>query len=278
MEQNRKVTFMKKRIALMLSIIMTFAMMFTACGTDPTLVDYNGYSYDELKTAIYDNLNMVSAVSQMSEYYGIETAQIKDRHNEEYYQFLLENGLTDAQIDASAAWDVVADEFGGFTDLVEDSFIITKAGKTLTTDVNMIFTAMDTTTREVQFEVVYDYYSMDITGISINPVYSLGEKMSKAGMNTLISMAIVFSVLILISLIIYAFNIFPYIEKKKKEKAAAEANSQAMAVLDTLNAPAEESNSNVMDDAELIAVIAAAIAASEGTSTSDFVVRSINRR
>lgn len=278
MEQNRKVTFMKKRIALMLSIVMTLAMMFTACGTDPKTVDYNGYSYDELQTAIYENLNMVSAVSQMSEYYGIKTAEIKDRHNADYYEFLLENDLTDAQIDAAAAWDVVAEEFGGFSDLVEDSFTITKAGKTLTTDVNMVFTAMDMSTREVQFEVVYDYYSMEITGISINPVYSLGEKMSKAGMNTLISMAIVFSVLILISLIIYAFNIFPYIEKKKKAKATAKANENAMAVLETLNAPAEEPVSNLMDDTELVAVIAAAIAASEGTSTSDFVVRSINRR
>ena len=34
----------------------------------------------------------------------------------------------------------------------------------------------------------------------------------------------------------------------------------------------------VADDTELVAVIAAAIAASTGTSTSDFVVRSINRR
>ena len=34
----------------------------------------------------------------------------------------------------------------------------------------------------------------------------------------------------------------------------------------------------VSEDSELVAVIAAAIAASEGTSTSDFVVRSINRR
>ena len=37
-------------------------------------------------------------------------------------------------------------------------------------------------------------------------------------------------------------------------------------------------DTNTVDDAELIAVIAAAIAASEGTSTSGFVVRSINRR
>ena len=40
----------------------------------------------------------------------------------------------------------------------------------------------------------------------------------------------------------------------------------------------KEENVPQTDDSELIAVIAAAIAASEGTSTSDFVVRSINRR
>ena len=43
----------------------------------------------------------------------------------------------------------------------------------------------------------------------------------------------------------------------------------------------EQSNAEaatLTDDAELIAVIAAAIAASEGTTTSGFVVRSINRR
>ena len=39
-----------------------------------------------------------------------------------------------------------------------------------------------------------------------------------------------------------------------------------------------EVQDNLTDDTELVAVIAAAIAASEGTSTSDFVVRSINRR
>lgn len=262
----------------MLSIIMTLAMMLTACGADPTTIDYNGYSYDELESALYENLNMVSAVSQMGEYYGIPTDQIKNRQNADFYAFLLENGLTDEQIDAAAAWDVVASEFGGFTDLDESSFVITKAGKTLTTDINMIFTAADNSAREVQFEVVYEYFSMEITGISINPVYSLGEKMSKAGLNTLISMAIVFSVLILISLIIYAFNIFPYIEKKKKEKELASANEKALSVLDGLNQPAENPVEAVMDDTELIAVIAAAIAASEGTSTSDFVVRSINRR
>jgi Na+-transporting methylmalonyl-CoA/oxaloacetate decarboxylase gamma subunit len=129
----------------------------------------------------------------------------------------------------------------------------------------------------VTFEVVYEYYSMEISGISINPVYSMGEKLSKAGMNTLISMSVVFCVLILISLIIYAFNIFPYLEnkKKEKEKAAAGTTPREEAVSPVVT---REEPQNATDDTELIAVIAAAIAASEGTSTSDFVVRSINRR
>ena len=120
---------------------------------------------------------------------------------------------------------------------------------------------------------------MKATGYTIEPVYSLSEKMSKAGMNTLISMSIVFCVLILISLIIYAFNIFPYIEKKKKEKAAQKQPVvEAASVQDEAVEQSNAEAATLTDDAELIAVIAAAIAASEGTSTSGFVVRSINRR
>ncbi len=267
---------MKKRIALMLSIVMTLAMMLTACGTDPTKVDYNGYSYDELEQNLYENLGLVSAVSQMCEMLEIESADLENRANEDYYNYFIQNGASEAQIAAAAEWDAVAAEFGTFTDYDEESFTVTKAGNTLTTDLNLLFTAADESTREVQFEVVYEYFSMEITGISMNPVYSLGEKMSKAGLNTLISMSIVFCVLILISLIIYAFNIFPYLEKKKKEKTAA----KAVDALDKYYKPAveEDVTSDEMDDTELVAVIAAAIAASEGTSTSDFVVRSINRR
>lgn len=72
--------------------------------------------------------------------------------------------------------------------------------------------------KDVNFEVVYDYYSMDVTGISVDPIYTLGEKMEKAGLNTVISMAVVFAVLILISLLISCFKIFPYLEKRKLPK------------------------------------------------------------
>jgi Na+-transporting methylmalonyl-CoA/oxaloacetate decarboxylase gamma subunit len=268
---------MKKKIALMLSMLMLSAFMLGACGTDPAAVDYNGYTYDELYENLDENLQMVQAVSSFLETYELSASDIYDHSNSEIYDYLVYYGVTDEQIAAAASWEEVAGEFGTYTAYDEDSFSVNKAGSTLTTDLTLAFTADDGSTRDVTFEVVYEYYSMEISGISIDPVYSIGEKLSKAGLNTLISISIVFCVLILISLIIYAFNIFPYLENKKKAKAAAAAAAEPKkeeipAVL------VPEVQPNVTDDTELIAVIAAAIAASEGTSTGDFVVRSINRR
>ena len=99
--------------------------------------------------------------------------------------------------------------------------------------------------------------------------------MTNAGLNTLMGMGIVFAVLILISLIISGFKVFSYIENKSKEKQAA----GAPAVKEAPAAPAPVvTAAPAQDDLELAAVIAAAIAASTGTSTEDFVVRSIKRR
>jgi Na+-transporting methylmalonyl-CoA/oxaloacetate decarboxylase gamma subunit len=265
---------MKKKIALMLSMLMLSAFMLGACGTDPAAVDYNGYTYDELYENLDEELQMVQAVASFLETYEISASDVYDHSNSDIYDYLVYYGVTDEMIDAAASWEEVAGEFGTYTAYDEDSFSVNKAGSTLTTDLTLAFTADDGSTRDVTFEVVYEYYSMEISGISIDPVYSIGEKLSKAGLNTLISISIVFCVLILISLIIYAFNIFPYLENKKKAKAAAaEPKKEVISAV-----PVQEEQTSVTDDTELIAVIAAAIAASEGTSTGDFVVRSINRR
>ena len=94
---------------------------------------------------------------------------------------------------------------------------------------------------------------MSITGYSVEPVYSLGEKMEKAGMNTVISMCVVFAVLILISLIIYAFKIFPYLEKKKQEKS-----EPSVAKDPVVTQIEQKEEQQLADDNELVAVIAAA--------------------
>ena len=259
---------MKKKIALALGMIMMI-LMLGACGTDPTTVDYNGKSYSDLQSEMDNNVSMVQSLYDLFDQNGLDPEELPDGLAD---QLASNYGVTEAQILASAKWQDVLEEFGDFESLDDKSFTVTKSGKTLTTDMTLKFTKKD-----VNFEVVYDYYSMDVTGISVDPIYSLSEKMKKAGLNTVISMGIVFAVLILISLLIACFNIFPYLEKKKTQKKEAKASdteettsAEPVAVVTTAT-PAT-------DDTELIAVIAAAIAASTGTSTNDFVVRSINRR
>lgn len=99
---------------------------------------------------------------------------------------------------------------------------------------------------------------------------SFGDKMGTAAINTLIGMGTVFLVLIFISFLIYLLKFVPMLLDKKKSEPEPVAAVPAPAV----TVPLEEET----DDTELIAVIAAAIAASEGTTTDGFVVRSIRKR
>ncbi len=103
---------------------------------------------------------------------------------------------------------------------------------------------------------------------------SLGSKMASATTHTLMGMGTIFIVLIFISCII---SLLKYIPKLlsilgggKNKKDEGNADEPAVTV--------EKEITDKKDDTELIAVISAAIAASEHTSTDSFVVRSIRRR
>lgn len=121
-------------------------------------------------------------------------------------------------------------------------------------------------------EIVLDSALATYIGITTNVHYSTGEIMAKAGMNTLIGMGTVFVVLILISLIISCFTFISKFEKRQK-KQEAPAPAAAAPVVEQIAAKEELS-----DDTELVAVIAAAIAAYEGAASTDgFVVRSIRK-
>ena len=111
---------------------------------------------------------------------------------------------------------------------------------------------------------------MKLTSMNVNVDYSLGETMSKAALNVLMGMLVVFAVLIIISLVIYAFRIIPYLQKKF---SGQEDTEKQAAVKEEV-----EETEETADDGELVAVIAAAVAASTGMTTDDFVVRSIRRR
>lgn len=134
-------------------------------------------------------------------------------------------------------------------------------------EVNVLGSSHDATV-----ELIFATESMTYAGITTNVHYSTGEIMFKALMNTVIGMGTVFVVLILISLIISCFTLISKLEGKQKKKAESPAPAAAP-VVEQIAAKEELS-----DDTELVAVIAAAIAAYEGAASTDgFVVRSIRK-
>ena len=256
---------MKKKFALVLCVL-AMVFMLGACGKDPKEVDYNGVSYDELeKTA----LGMAEGIDEMYQ----QIVVLAEEGNKSVDDILVEiqketsGSFPNYVYEGVEKWHATVGEIGAYKSVDESSFVIEKSGKTLTSSVTLQYED-----RTATFQVVYTYYNMEISSIVINPDYTLGEKLGKAGMNTLISMSIVFAVLILISLIIACFKIFPYLEKRKAAKKSTEQKDQVVTQIE------QREEQQVEDDTEIIAVIAAAIAASTGQSTSDFVVRSINRR
>ena len=114
--------------------------------------------------------------------------------------------------------------------------------------------------------------SLSYLPVALEASVSKVDALADAGINTLLGMGTAFAVLILISLII---SLFPIIGKiGKKPATPAPANKPAAAP--------EVEEEDLSDDDELVAVIAAAIAAYEGSNASasgdGFVVRSIRKR
>lgn len=124
--------------------------------------------------------------------------------------------------------------------------------------------------KKLIFSVTYDEKGQT-SSWKLEEYKSLGDKMAKAGLNTVLSMAIVFAVLIFIAIIIAQFkHIGNFQNGAKKEEVKAEPVVEAAPVVE------EE---NLVDDLELVAVITAAIAAASETESADgLVIRSIIRR
>lgn len=102
--------------------------------------------------------------------------------------------------------------------------------------------------------------------------YPMSTLLKQAGLNTLMGLGIVFATLFFLALLIGRMKLIPELLNKTSKKApeapkAAPAPAAAPVV-------AEE---EYVDDLELVAVITAAIAASQNTSSDGFVVRSIKK-
>ena len=167
---------------------------------------------------------------------------------------------------AMTAWDSAREELGD----------LKKAGSAEIEYSNDEYTAtvpVEFEKEDAEFIYVFDK-NLTPTSLSVDVKYSFATTMKNAALNTIMGLGTVFVILIMLIFLISLFQFIPGSgaqEAKTKKKAAEEAAS-APTPAPVAAAPVQEA-----DNSELIAVIAAAIAASEGTSTDGFVVRSIRK-
>lgn len=128
----------------------------------------------------------------------------------------------------------------------------------------------------------------NLESIDVAADISTGEILKKAILNTILGMGIVFLVLILLSFLISLIKYIPGILKKlmdETEKIRSKTKEDADGAAGGVDsAAAHDAGGNqdgmvpAEDDPELIAVIAAAVAASGQAQSDGFIVRSIRRR
>lgn len=237
---------MRKRIfSIALLFVMTLCLL-CGCGSEKT---YGGFTKDELEMETLQIIQTLSGCTPEDLDSGIE-----------YYKA---NGY-DMYADLFEGWKNITEEQGSITGYTDYS--IDQTGKTYTAKMELQFEK-----RDAILTIVYTGYNMEIESITVEPVYTLQETMSKAGLNTIMGIGIVFIILIIISLIIKSFELINKAQKKAEAKMAS-VTAEPAVIPGPIKVP------EPTEDEELIAVIAAAIAAATGKSTDDFVVRSIRRR
>ncbi len=168
-------------------------------------------------------------------------------------------------LNAIESWESAAEDMGDYEEIIgtESHF---------DGDDGIIDIRIRGSVREAIVEIVIEKNAL--ASVSVNVEYTFGEQMKKAALNTLLGMGTVFVVLILISFIISLFTFIPKIQDKFSKKKVQEEVKPAVQK-PVMQAQEEE---DLTDDLELVAVIAAAVAASEGASSADgFMVRSIRR-
>ncbi|MCH5261006.1 MAG: OadG family protein [Lachnospiraceae bacterium] len=165
------------------------------------------------------------------------------------------------------SWQSALEDIGDFVDT--NGGTVTAKGDDVVVNVNVLGSD-----HNAKVEFIFDSSIASCFGITTNVEYSFGELMVKAALNTVIGMGTVFVVLIFISLIISCFSLISKVGTKQQKTAVTTSEKVAADPVVAQIAEKEE----LAGDAELVAVIAAAIAAYEGSGSTDgFVVRSIRK-
>ena len=228
-----------------------FACAASLMFSGTALVWADGEMDDNVKTQVESYVEAVT-----DEIIGLSDAEIE--------QYLEEDN--EFGVNAMTAWSGVKKELGDLKeigDTVEVEY--DDKDKEYTATVEVEFEKED-----ADFVYVIDK-KMNPTSLTVDVKYSFATTMKNAALNTLMGLGTVFVILVFLIFLISLFKFVPGSgaqQVKKKEETPAPAPVPVPVAV-----PVQEE----ADDSELIAVIAAAIAASEGTTTDGFVVRSIRK-
>lgn len=194
--------------------------------------------------------------------------QFKDGSDLKVNLMLMQTGLPverDEFVAMIDSWNAAINECGAYEK--HGKFEIEASSKDITVKTEATY-AERKATIEFKFDEKLNMKSMDVSA-----KYAIGEILQKAGLNTVLGMGTVFTVLIFLAFIISLLKYIPVFMKKLNSKENEKA-AEPKETVQVQTAVVEEA----ADDLELVAAITAAIEAYTGTSSESFVVRSIKRR
>lgn len=189
--------------------------------------------------------------------------------SDEEIETLIENGNSFSKL-AAEAWKSSKGEVG---EKEADQINADQTTVTFEDNTYTVVYPVDFTEADADF-----IYQFDKTGVPQNVTVDvklpMGTTMKRAALNTLMGIGTVFLMLVFLSFIISLFKYIPNGSKKK----AAQAMAPEASVVPSRQSPQMVVEEDLTDDLELVAVITAAIAAAQGSESTDgFVVRSIRK-
>ena len=275
-----------KKLALV-SFVVCLVLSMTACGKEAAKVEYKTENIEYITNAIVSGVYSENDLAEPELAKEIEAFE-SDEELGALRTFITNKYRFDADGAAIksglASYIAAVEEIGPVTD-VSKNIKISADDEEVIADVILTGTNKrnDGSTKTAEMEIILSK-KMKVTSIAFNVEKTFPEKLTNAALNTVLGMGTTFVVLIFISLVIWLMGTIVTNAQKKSEAPKAASKPAAPAAPAAAPAASAAAPADAADDQELIAVIAAAIAAYESEATGvnvspdTFVVRSLRRR
>ena len=270
---------MKKAVLLILSALLVLSL--SACGKKEEAANYNKENVNQVTRNVLALMQKSVNPSMADNIAKADAEDLKAFESEIASMGLNIEGEA-FQSGYSSYTAAVQGDLGEIVDVAAEP-VVTSDGSTITSDIVVTGTKTfpDGSPRTATVEIMMSKRGT-VKSVTYNVDRTFGEKITNAGLNTVLGMGTTFCLLIFISIVIWLMGtIVRNMEKSKKDRISAREQATEQAVSQI--AAREEQESASSGD-ELIAVIAAAIAEYESSergyavSPDTFVVRSLRRR